>query len=108
MKNSIITISELKSVIEYIIWNYDENVNSIEDKQPNVFIKDLGNVYEVKILFIGEIKRGDGEQDPTISIDDEPIFTNTEFSVLKNEIYQKITKYVEDACNEIANVKIDV
>ena len=107
MKKNIATISELKAVIEYIIWSHNENLDSIEDKQPNVFIKDLGNVYEVKILFIGEIKRGDSEQDPTISIDDEPVFTNTEFSVLKDESFRNITKYVEDACREIANVKID-
>lgn len=108
MTNRCQTISQLKSVIEYIIWNYSENVTNIDDKEPVVIVQDLSNIFIVQILYICEIRKGDSEIDPTISIEDEPRFTKLEFNLLKGESFRQLTKYVEDICEEIANIKIDV
>lgn len=108
MTNRCETISQLKSVIEYIIWNYSENVTDIEDKAPVVIVKDCIIAHEVTVFYIGEIKKGNGETDPAISTDDRPLFTSIQFTVLDNISFSRLTEFVEDACEKISNVKLDV
>jgi len=107
MKNNIETAKELKSVIDYILWNYNENVGNIADKLPTVIVQDLSNVWMVRINYIGEIRKGNTEIDPILQTDDEPVMTDWEFHLLKKESFRQLTKYVEDICEEINKIELE-
>ncbi len=107
MKNNVETAQQLKMVIEYILWNYNENVETISDKDMEVIVQDLSNVWMVRIKYIGDVKRGERFVDPSLDGEDTFIYTDSEFSLLKKESYRQLTKYVEDICNEIAKIKLE-
>lgn len=107
MKNNIETPKELKAVIDYILWNYNENVGSIADKQPEVIVQDLSNVWMVRIKYIGEIKKAERFADPTLGGDDEPVMTDSEFHLMKKESFRQLTKYVEDICEAINKIELE-
>lgn len=106
MENKITSVQQLIAVINYILWSYDVNNDSINDKQPKVIVQDLNNVWLVRIEYIGEIRKGNGHEDPQTATDDQFIMINSEFNLLKKESFRQLTKYINDVCEEISKIKM--
>jgi hypothetical protein len=107
MKNNVESAQQLKMVIEYILWSYDQNVHTIENHDVSVIVQDLSNVWMVKIKYIGEVKKGQRYVDPSLNEDDEYRYTDSEFSLLKKESFRQLTKYVEDIAQEISKINLE-
>lgn len=100
------TADTLKTLIEYILWNYDAHATQIADKSPTVTVQDLSNTWIVKIAYTAEVKKGNGEMDETM-VGDEYVPTESVFTLLKTEGFRQLTKYVEEICDEIAKIELE-
>ena len=107
MNNQIQTADNLKAIINYILWSFDVNNDSIAHLNPVVIVQDLSNVWTIKIEYTAEIVRGSVHGDPTILADDKVKRTDSQFTLLKTESFRQLTKYVEDICEEMGKVEID-
>lgn len=108
MNKIINTTTELKSIVDYIIWNYDENVDKIADKCPEAIVEETNNTYIVTITYVAGIEKGRVKSsDPQINDEDEQVIDQAKFTLLKTEKFRQLTKYVEDICAEIAKIEIE-
>src|ERR1700738_3539945 len=103
MKPSTLNSDSLKAIIEYILWDYDCNVSPVNDKEPIITVKELSNVFCVKISYKGDlIIVNNSSSDPTTHKKDEIEVRTAEFNLLKNQGFLVLQKYVHDICDEMS------
>jgi hypothetical protein len=107
MKTKIETIEELKAVINFILWNYNEYCAEIADKMPTVKIGELESKFLIKISYVGGIEKAIVELNPELQDDDKVILTEYEFTLLKSEGFKQLNKYVEDICDSISEIDLE-
>lgn len=103
-----LTSEQVKAVTEYIIFDYDVNVNRISHTKPTVISVERSNVISVTVLWFNGIEKAfNSSADPATHKEDKQILADAEFTLLKSEGFFALSKYVLDICEEIAKNKLD-